>query len=152
MIYKLRTLGVSGKLLLLFQSFLSDRKQRVVLNGQYSDWLNVKAGVPQGSILGPLLFLVYVNYLPKNLKSNVKLFADDVSLFSIVKDPIISANDLNHDLVKINEWAYNWKMSFNSDPLKQAVEVSFSEKRNIITHPDLIFNGNKLNRCNSQNT
>ena len=149
LIYKLRTLGVSGKLLLLFQSFLSDRKQRVVLNGQYSDWLNIKAGVPQGSILGPLLFLVYVNDLPKNLKSNVKLFADDVSLFSVVEDPIISANDLNHDLIKINECAYNWKMSFNPDPLKQAVEVLFSKKRNIITHPDLIFNGNKLTRFNS---
>ena len=150
LIHKLKTLGISGNLLMLLKSFLSDRKQRVVINGQNSDWMNINAGVPQGSILGPLLFLVYVNDLSRNLKSTVKLFADDVSLFSVVKDPIVSANELNHDLSKISEWAYNWKMTFNPDPLKQAIEVLFSRKRKVIDHPDLIFNGNKLTRSSSQ--
>ena len=120
LIYKLKTFGISGNLLILLDSFLNNRLQRVVLNGKNSEWKEVKAGVPQGSILGPLLFLIYVNDIPDNLQSNVKLFADDVSLFSIVNDPIKSSLQLNNDLVKIQKWSYDWKMSFNLDPNKQA--------------------------------
>ena len=76
--------------------FFKDRKQRVVVNGQNSSWANVEAGVPQGSILGPLLFLIYINDLPDNLSTNVKLFADDTSLFSVVHD-IATFSDLNYD-------------------------------------------------------
>ena len=74
LIFKLQENGISGKLLLLLKDFLKSRKQRVVLNGQHSSWRDVNAGVPQGSILGPLLFLVYINDLPNGLKSNPKLF------------------------------------------------------------------------------
>ena len=81
LIYKLKSMGVSDSLLKLFQSFLTNRFQRVLLNGQTSEWLPVKAGVPQGSILGPLLFLIYINDLSENIESTVKLFADDTSLF-----------------------------------------------------------------------
>ena len=81
LIYKLKRCGVSGQLLLLVQSFLKDRKQRTVLNGQSSTWGDISAGVPQGSILGPLFFLVSINYLAVGLKCNVKLFADDTSIF-----------------------------------------------------------------------
>ena len=150
LIYKLKTFGITGKLLSLLQDFLSDRFQRVALNGQYSEWKEVKAGVPQGSILGPLLFLIYINDLSVDLKSIVKLFADDVSIFSITHDPNLSANELNSDLRKINDWAHMWRMSFNPDPLKQASEVLFSKKRNIVNHPDLYFNGTKINRVPSQ--
>ena len=150
LIYKLHTFGISSNLASLLTSFLTNRKQRVVLNGQVSKWKTIEAGVPQGSILGPLLFLIYVNDLSDNLKSQVKLFADDVSLFSVVHDPILSANDLNHDLKMIKEWSFNWKMSFNPDPLKQAIEVLFSKKRNIVHHSDIYFNGNVVTRSNSQ--
>ena len=78
-----------------------------------TEWLPVKAGVPQESILEPLFFLIYVNDLSDNLLSTVKLFADDTSLFSVVNDGNISANKLNKDLQKISEWAYERKMSFN---------------------------------------
>ena len=81
LIYKLKQNGVKGNLLETLTNFLNDRKQRVVLNGQHSKWANIKAGVPQGSILGPLLFLIYINDLPDNLISNSKLFANDTSLF-----------------------------------------------------------------------
>ena len=74
-----------------FRRFLRNRKQRVVFNGQTSNWENIYAGVPQGSILGPLLFLIYINDLAENLSSNPKLFADDTSLFSAVDDLNISA-------------------------------------------------------------
>ena len=70
-------MGISGDLFNLLRSFLSDRYQRVLINGQSSEWEQILAGVPQGSILGPLLFLVYINDLPNNMVSNVKIFADD---------------------------------------------------------------------------
>ena len=85
---------------------MSNRYQRVVLNGQASSWADVKAGVPQGSILGPLFFLIYINDLSENLKSTVKLFADDTSIFHVVKDSNTSAEILNHDLTRISEWVY----------------------------------------------
>ena len=125
LIYKLKQNGVKGNLLETLTNFLNDRKQRVVLNGQHSKWANIEAGVPQGSILGPLLFLIYINDLPDNLISNSKLFADDTSLFSVINDKHLSANKLNQDLNRINNWAFQWKMSFNPDPSKQAQEVIF---------------------------
>ena len=93
LIYKLKRCGVSGQLLSLIQNFLKNRKQRTVLNGQASNWGDILAGVPQGSILGPLFFLVYINDLTENLKCNVKLFADDTSLFTIVQDSNTAASD-----------------------------------------------------------
>ena len=104
------------------------------MNGRVSSRANVKAGVPQGSILGPLLFLIYINDLPKGLSSNAKLFADD-TLFSVIHDSSTTRNELNDDLVKINNWAYQWKMSFNPDPNKQAQEVIFSRKTKKTNHP-----------------
>ena len=83
--YKLRSMGISGNLYKLLENYLSGRLQRVLLNGQTSSWRPVLAGVPQGSILGPLLFLIYINDLPNELKSNAKLFADDTSLFTLLK-------------------------------------------------------------------
>ena len=123
-----------------FQSFHSDRFQRVVLNGQSSNWSPVLAGVPQGSILGPLLFLVYINDLPDNLESLAKLFADDTSLFSTVYNPLLSTEIMNKDLIKISKWADQWKMSFNSDITKQAQEVIFSQKSKKIDHLIVYFN------------
>ena len=76
---------VCGKYYRLIQSFLSDRFQRVVLNGQSSSWSHTKAGVPKGSLLGSLFFLVHINDLPEGLTSVAKLLADDTSLFSVVQ-------------------------------------------------------------------
>ena len=103
--YKLRQNGISGELLNILTDFLDNRTQRVILNGQYSSWAKVEAGVPQGSILGPLLFLIYINDLSDNLASNSKLFADDTLLFSVLKSVDASNIDLNSDLKKIGEWA-----------------------------------------------
>ena len=127
-------------MLSLFESYLNGRIQRVSLNGFSSDYAKIESGVPQGSVLGPLLFLIYINDLEKNIKSNVKFFADDTMLFSVVKDPTLSANDLTHDLKVISRWAFQWKMEFNPDPSKQATEMLFSCKKSEVEHPQLSFN------------
>ena len=115
LIFKLKQNGISVSLIKLLGNYLHNRKQRVVLNGFYSDYSIIESGVPQGSVLGPLLFLIYINDLEKNIRSNVKFFADDTMLFSIVNDPVISANILNNDLDIIYQWAHQWKMEFNPD-------------------------------------
>ena len=105
-------------------------------------WTNIEAGLIQVSILGPLFFLTYINNLSDGLTSNPKLFADDTSLFSVIHNINSTANDLNSDLMKISNWAFQWKMRFNPDPNKQAQEVIFSRKINKIDHPPLYFNQN----------
>ena len=149
-IFKLDQNGISGNLLKLFQNYLSNRKQRVVLKRTFSDYSSIESGVPQRSVLGPLLFLVYINDLERNIKSNVKIFADDTMYFSIVKYPEISANDLNHDLDVIYQWAHQWKLEFNPDPTKQATEVLFSCKTSNPNHPQIMFNGTVVAKINEQ--
>ena len=119
--------------------FLKKAKQRVVLNGQNYKWSNISATVPQRSILGPRLFLIYINDLFDNLSSNPKRFADDTLLFSVVHDVYQSGINVNDDLEKINSWAFQWKMSFNPDINKQAQEVIFSRKLQKPNHPSLTF-------------
>ena len=106
---------INGNLNDLIEPFLHNRRQRVVLNDQSSNWKLVKASVPQGSVLGPLFFLIYINDLPQRLISDVKIFADDTFLFLIANCSKTSASVLNSDLLKIQDWAYQWKMSFNAD-------------------------------------
>ena len=113
----------------------TDRSQRVVLNHQWSNWQPILAGVPQEFILGPSFFLIYINDLSDGLKSNVKLFADDTSFFSVAKNKEESANYLTNDVDMISKWACNWKMSFNPDPGKSAQEILLSRKNSYITHP-----------------
>ena len=140
LIFKIRQCGIRGNLTKLLTSFLSERQQRTVINGKFSMWGDVSAGVPQGSILGPLLFLVYINDLPDGLESNVRIFADDTSLFSVVHDPQLSSDIINSDLSLIKLWAHQWKMSFNPEPSKQAVQLIFSRKRDQLAHPEIYFN------------
>ena len=101
-IFKLTQNGISGNLIKLLRDFLSERRKRVFTNGQASTWTNITAGVPQGSILGSLLFLIYINDLSEGLSTNAKLFADDTSLFSVIHDSQTSANVLNKDLEMIH--------------------------------------------------
>ena len=145
LLLKLKANGIDGPLFLLIKDFLSERFQRVVLNGKMSSWERVSAGVPQGSVLGPLFFLVYINDLAENVSSHVKLFADDTSMFQIVSDVNLSFQILNNDLSVIQDWAYRWKMSFNPDPTKQAKEVIFSSKRTKDPHQPLSFNDYQIN-------
>ena len=115
LIYKIQSTEISGTALKLIKSFLSGRFQRVLLNSQTTSWSPILASVPQGSILGPLFFLIYINDLGNNLSSTVKLFADDTSIFSIVHDIDLSSKQLNDDLKKISDLVYQWKIYFNPD-------------------------------------
>ena len=99
-------------LLTWIRNFLTNRTQCVILNGHSSQLSNVLSGVPQGTVLGPLLFLCYINDLPNNVTSRVKLYADDVLLYS----PVSSTTDcqnLQKDLERLVQWAYRWQMNFN---------------------------------------
>ena len=113
--------GISGKLLTLLRSFLTNRQQRVVLNGKNSSWLTVKSGVPQGSVLGSLFFLVYINDLVDGVHNDIKLFADDTSIFLVVKDKDEATETLNQDLERVRFWAWQWKMQFNCDKTEEMI-------------------------------
>ena len=109
---KLSHAGISGKLLTWLRLFLTNRYQRVQLRNGCSSWIKVKSGVPQGSILGPTLFLIYINDLPMNIESNIKLFADDTKLYSSISSPA-DCLKLQEDLDTLSEWSRNWLLSFN---------------------------------------
>ena len=149
LIFKLKQNGISDKILNIITDFLSFRKQRVVLNGQASPWVSIEAGVPQGSILGPLLFLIYINDLSDDLSTTAKLFADDTFLFSIVLNVDTSASHLNSDLSKISNWAFQWKMNFNPDLSKQAQELIFPRKIQKTCHPFIYFNNKSVKQTPS---
>ena len=90
------------------------------MNGQAFSWSTMLAGVPQGSIVGPLFFLIYINDLNHNLSSTVKLFTDDTSILTIDFDINLYTKQLSDDVEKISDWAYQWKMPFNPDLSKEA--------------------------------
>ena len=126
LLFKLSQIGIEGQALNIVKDFLKNRKQRVVIDGQSSDWAPITAGVPQGSILGPLLFLIYINDITEVITSDIRIFADDTFIFRTANSD--STRLLNDDLAKITDWAWRWKMLFNPDISKQAVEVIFSNK------------------------
>ena len=93
---------------------------------------------------------MYFNYMPNGLKSNVKLFGDDTSIFSIAKNKNDSAKDLTHDLSLISKWAFKWRMFFNPDSTKPAQEVIFSRKKDDSAHPNMFFNDIPVERASHQ--
>ena len=106
LLLKLEVAGISGNLLLWFRSYLTDRKQRVVPCAE-SEYTYIRAGVPQGSILGLLLFLLFINDIVDEIGCHIRLFADDTSLYITVENPDMAAELLNIDLDKIMKWAKN---------------------------------------------
>ena len=98
-----------------FQNYLTDRTQAVVIKGEKSSEKRIPAGVPQGSVLGPLLFLIFINDIGYSIESIIKLFADDISMSLGPTNPDIRAEILTFDLVKISDWAKLWKIKFNGE-------------------------------------
>ena len=141
---KLSQIGVGGLFYNILGSYLADRKQTVVVDGEKSEILDVKAGIPQGSRLGPLLFILYMNDITEDIESDILIFADDTSLFATGSDPAETAAILNRDLAKIANWADRWKVTFNAGKSK---DIIFSNKC-LNNSPPLIFNDNYIERVN----
>ena len=140
LLHKLHGVGIRGQLLTWIHSYLEDRKQAVVIKGEISNFLPVTAGVPQGSVLGPLFFLLYINDLNKNIESNIKLFADDTSAYQSLGDDIQREFILNSDLQKISTWAHLWKVKFSA-PKTDLLNIT--RRLEPLTN-QLIFNGTIL--------
>ena len=117
LLQKPKSVGIHVNVLTWLKSYLSDRCQQVSINGHSSRYKAIEAGVPQGSIMGRLLFLIYINDIINNLTSNACLFADDTSLYVLVNNPNEAAVKLNDDLLKIDSWSKQWLVTFN--PSKQ---------------------------------
>ena len=146
LLYKLRRIGISGSLLSWFANYLKGRRQRVVLQGASSNWSSINAGIPQGSILGPLLFLIYIKDMVENKNSSIRLFADDTSLYIIVDDPTDAGITLNSDLSKIHRWATDWLVSFNPSKSESLI---FSRKVNKPYHPPIFMNNQQVNEVST---
>ena len=129
-----------------FSSYLSNRRQCVILSDTLSEWASVYAGVPQGSILGPLLFLTFINDIVKNINSSIRLFADDTSLYIIVENPQTAAITMNLDLDTISQWALDWLVDFNA---RKTMSLLISLKQNPVLHPQLLMNGTVISESTS---
>ena len=113
LLFKLNMYGITGTTHKWLTNFLTMRTQRVVVNGEHSKWTRVKSGVPQGTVMGPLLFLIYLNDLPNNISSEVRLYADDCVLYRKMESDNDS-KELQRDLDRLYEWQQKWQMRFNA--------------------------------------
>ena len=117
LLFKLKRIGIDGALLRWFESYLSHRTQRVVLQGCSSDWRNIGAVVPQGSVLGPIMFLVYINDMKDDLQSSLSLFADDNLMHISSNSDKTNKNILNSDGI-MKTWANQWLIKFSVEKTK----------------------------------
>jgi len=143
LIMKLAAHGIDGQVLQWIQNWLSDRKQRVVLNGQFSDWREVLSGVPQGSVLGPLLFVIYINDIDESVGSKILKFADDTKIYLNIKSPEDIAN-LQSDLCNLVSWSKDWQMLFNVDKCK-VMHIGYNNKK-----AEYVMDGVKLERVTEE--
>ena len=128
---KLKIHGVQGKTLRWIESFLVERNQTVVLNANSSDELHVSSGVTEGSVLGPIVFLLYINDLPDSLQSQVRLFADDTAVYLTIQGQADSKKQQN-DLDILQEWEWDWDMELNPSKC-QVVHITTRSRRPINT-------------------
>ena len=150
LLHKLYHIGIRDNILNWFKSYLSNRQQRVIFNNTNSSWMSISARVPQGSILGPLLFLIYINDIVKDIVSQIRLFADDTSLYIVVDDPVQSSLTINNDLNTIHNWAESRLVDFNPNkteslllsrknikPYHPPVKMNNIEIQNVVDHKHL---------------
>ena len=120
LILQLKIHGIQGQILNWIEAWLSGRQQRVILNGTKSDWKEVTSGVPQGSVLGPLLFIIFVNEIEHNLESKVLKFADDIKVVRVIEESK-DQETLQSDLDKLVKWSESWQMKFNLTHLRPSL-------------------------------
>ncbi|KAK3095789.1 hypothetical protein FSP39_019145 [Pinctada imbricata] len=141
LIYKLEKYGFKGRILAWISDYLSNRTQQVKLKNSVSSVGFLKSGVPQGSVLGPLLFLTYINDIPDGLHGLTRLFADDTSNSHTSNDLVQIQDENNHDLLKITQWAHDWLVDFNPQKTKVMIFGSRQTNRNSL---NFLFDGETL--------
>ena len=148
LLLKLKSVDLSGSLLGWFSKLLerSQTKGGLTRGWGSSTWVSINAGVPQGSILGPLLFLIYINDIVKDINSIIRFFADDTSLYIIVDSPEEASQTINQDLVRISAWAEKWLVSFNPNKTEY---ILLSRKLNKPVHPPVIMNNQVITEVES---
>ena len=112
---KLESYGIKRKILSFISDFITGRRQRVVVNGSFSNWASVESGIPQGSVLGPLLFIIYINDMPETVDCMIRLFADDAKIFTDCRSEQ-ERESLQRDLMSLQEWSF-----YGNCALKQKV-------------------------------
>ena len=126
LILKLKCLGIDGKVLDVIKDFLMGRNFRVSVHGQFSSFKDILSGIPQGSVLGPLLFILFINDLPQCLNSTVKMFADDLKLIANSSDKAV----VDDDLKSLEEWERNWLLEFNTSKCK-VMHLEFNDNERL---------------------
>ena len=143
LLLKLKGIGIKGQLLEWISDWLSNRSQQVQVKGSLSDWAMVKSGVPQGSVLGPILFLIYVNDIDEKVTCNISKFADDTKIYASVPDRE-AARVMQNDLNKMYEWCKDWQMEFNVGKCKV---MHFGKTNKCIQY---FINNTELSSCTSE--
>ena len=147
LIHKLKKCGIHGELLEWFIDYLKDRLQRVTINGQFSEWVRILAGVPQGSVLGPLLFLIFIDDIVHVVTySKIRLFADDTCLFLEVDDRQTTADFINDDLLHIGDWSNQWLVNFSAQKTKSLI---ISNKNDAQNNPQVQLFGHNIDEVGS---
>jgi len=136
-VLKLEAHGIGGEILKWVENWLSERKQRVVLGGEISEWRDTLRGVPQGSVLGPLLFIIYINDIDDQINSSLLKFADDTKIYFKVNSPE-NIETLREDLCKLVSWSKEWQMLFNIEKCK-VMHLGYD-----IPHASYFMDGNQL--------
>lgn len=140
LLIKLKAYGVSGNVLNWIEDFLKDRKQRVIMGDCISDWCDIHSGVPQGSVLGPIFFVIFINDLPSRVKNSIcKLYADDNKLISEIKD-LADCLKMQEDIDELVKWSEEWLLGFNTEKCK----IMHIGKKNPNFVYEMKSNGQKL--------
>ena len=146
LIFKLKSAGIGGNVLNILTEFLTNRQQRVAVDGCFSPYSRVYSGVPQGSVLGPLLFILYTSDMWLDISNKILAYADDTSLYAHIPSPVLRprvSDSLTEDLNKIHAWCLQWGMKLN--PIKSK-EMIVSRSRTLLPeHPRLLINGISIN-------
>jgi hypothetical protein len=121
LLFKLERLGFRGQFHNCIRNSLSNRYQRVCVNVNTSGWRLIRVGVPQGSVLGPLMFLLYINDITNNIEGGIRLFADDTCLYLPTNDVEFSSRTLNRNLEIIWDWSQKWRLRFNPTKTKSLI-------------------------------